>query len=150
MKVEEIKKVATKTRNRQGIKGKKSNLGQNQTFYRQITKLNEEQHLKHIKGLQDRIIKQGETLKEKADIKEIAQYRQLISELLNDLVSNSYTCSKSESFDNNGKRRIFVVIRTVNKKLDELVSEILTDQKDKIKLLEMVDDIRGLLVDLFF
>ena len=31
----------------------------------------------------------------------------------------------------------------------ELVNEILTEQKDKIKLLEMVDDIRGLLVDLF-
>lgn len=149
MKVQDIKKVASKTHNRQGIKDKKSNAGQNQTFYRQITKFNEEQHLKYIKGLQDRILQQGEIIKTKADIKEIQQYRQMISELLSDLVNNTYTCSKSDSFDDNGKHRVFVVIRTVNKKLDELANEILTEQKDKIKLLEMVDDIRGLLVDLF-
>ncbi len=149
MKVEEIKKVSAKTHDWTEIEHKKSSAGQNQAFYRQMTKLNEEQHLKYIKGLQAKIIEQGETIKEKADIEEIAKYRQLISELLNDLVSNSYTCSKSDSFDARGKHKIFVVIKTVNKKLDELANEILTEQKDKIKLLEMVDDIRGLLVDLF-
>ena len=41
------------------------------------------------------------------------------------------------------------MIRTINEKLEELTREILSEQQDNLRILQMVDDIRGLLIDLF-
>jgi uncharacterized protein YaaR (DUF327 family) len=40
------------------------------------------------------------------------------------------------------------VIRSINEKLEELTREMLSEQRDNIRILQMVDDIRGLLMDL--
>ncbi|MDD5016661.1 MAG: YaaR family protein [Eubacteriales bacterium] len=149
MRVTDIRKIEADTQNSHPVYDKQSDAGQENMFRRQIRNSNEEQHEKYISELQDRIIDQGEIIKKKADIKELQQYRQLITELLDDVVSNSYTCYRSNSFDTRGKHKIFVVIRNINEKLDQLTNEILTEQKDNLKLLETVDEIKGLLVDLF-
>ena len=83
------------------------------------------------------------------DIGEVQKYRAMITELVKETVSNAYACKTSTAFDANGRRRVFVVVRNINEKLDELTQGVLSGEADNIKLLGMVDDIRGLLVDLF-
>ena len=118
-------------------------------FQRQMTQLGETQHREYIESLASRIFEQGELVAKKADIKELQKYRQMITELLNDAVSNSFEFSKSADLDKRGRHRVFATINKVNAKLDELTQEILEGQKDTLKLLDRVDDIRGMLVDLF-
>lgn len=117
-------------------------------FQRSLTKLSEDKYAEYIRSLIDDIDKQGELLGRKADIKEFQKYREMITSLLNETVSNSYTFNRSDSFDTRGRHRIFSSIKRVNSELDELASELLSDQKSNIKVLHRIDDIRGLLVDL--
>ncbi len=118
-------------------------------FSRQMTKLSETHYQHYINDLQERIYKQGERLKEKADLSVLSEYRQLIGELLGETASNAFACIKSRMFDAKGRHKVVLVVRSVNQKLEQLAAQILSEQSDNIKLLQLVDDIRGLLVDLF-
>lgn len=118
-------------------------------FHRQVTSLSKANYEKHIKDLTDQIYKQGAIVAKKVDMNELQKYRELITQLLNETVSNSYVFSKLDKFDSRGRHKVFAIIRKVNEKLDELTAEVLKDQSDNIRMLNIVDDVRGMLVDLF-
>lgn len=149
MKVTDINKIKSDPKSSLIVSGKHSDPAPSRSFHRQVTTLQQQQHLEHIEKLQSEIFEQGEVIKKKADIGELQKYRKMISELLNETVSNSFQCVKSDSYSARSGHKLFIVIRKVNDKLDQLTKEILADQTDNLRLLGMVDDIRGLLVDLF-
>jgi len=100
--------------------------------------------------LTERIYKQGEIVGTKADLNEFQKYRALISELLNETVSNAYEFTKTSQFDSIGRQKVFALIRKVNKSLDALAAEILKNEADTLTMMSLVEDIRGLLVDLYY
>jgi hypothetical protein len=51
--------------------------------------------------------------------------------------------------DRRGRHRVYGIIRLVDEKLDELAKELVSEEKDTIHILSMVDEIRGLLLDIF-
>lgn len=118
-------------------------------FRRQLTDLHEAQYKEYIEDLKSRIFEQGEVLKKKSDISGFLKYRQLIAELVGEAASNAYESSRSGGFDINGRHKVLTTIKKVNNTLDEMAQEILKQQTDNINLLQMVDDIRGLIVDMF-
>jgi uncharacterized protein YaaR (DUF327 family) len=76
-------------------------------------------------------------------------YRALVGELVSEAANNAFAGHKSETFDDKGRHKVSFVIRSINEKLEALTREILSEQQDNLRILQMVDDIRGLLVDLF-
>lgn len=149
MKVADINHIVSDNKERYVVADKQSVSGHSTAFYRQLTTLNETQYQRYLQELQEKIFKQGEKVKQKADIGALQEYRQLIGELLGEAAGNAFACVKTSAFDVKGRHKVYLVIRNVNEKLEELTREILSDQKDNLRLLQMVDDIRGLLVDLF-
>ncbi len=149
MKVEDINHIVADNRGYTAAKERPDGNGQVLAFARQLTTLSESQYERYVQDLQERIRKQGEKLKAKADIKAVMEYRALISELMNEVANNAFAGHKAEAFDLKGRHKVHFVIRSVNQKLEELTREILADQQDNIRILQMVDDIRGLLVDMF-
>lgn len=149
MKVADVNHVITDNTGHYVTADRQTAADSGTAFYRQLTTLNESQYQNYLAELQEKIFKQGEKIKEKADIKAFQEYRMLIGELLGEAASNAFACVKSNVFDAKGRHKVFLVIRSVNHKLEELAKEILSDQQENIRLLQMVDDIRGMLVDLF-
>ena len=149
MKVSDVNHIVTDNMERYTAVDRQAAPDSGMAFFRQLTTLNEAQYQLYLAELQEKIYKQGEKIKGKADIKAFAEYRMLISELLGEAASNAFACVKSSVFDARGRHKVFLVIRNINLKLEELAKEILSDQRDNLKLLQMVDDIRGMLVDLF-
>lgn len=149
MKVSDINHIAADNKDRYVASDRQTAASRDTAFFRQLTTLNETQYQRYIAELQEKIYKQGEKIKQKADIKALQEYRMLIGELLGEAASNAFACVKTNVFDARGRHKVFLVIRNVNLKLEELAKEILSDQRDNIRLLQMVDDIRGMLVDMF-
>lgn len=147
MKVADIGKVPQGMQNVSTVGGAQTSAGQGSMFSRHMMDFSQAQHQKYIEDLKDRIFSQGETIKRKADLGEFAQYRKLIAELLEVVAGNAYACSKTSTLDAKGRRNVFVLIRKINVRLDEMAQQILQDQKENLRLLEIVDDIRGLLLD---
>lgn len=148
MKVLDVNKAFSETRSQYQASEKLCGESKGLEFHLQMTSLSEGAHQKYITELQDKIMRQGNALKQKASLEEMQQYRSLITELIRETVSNSFEHKRTGAFDTRGRHKVFVVIKNINEKLDEMTKEILSEQQDNIKLVDMVDGIRGLLVDL--
>lgn len=118
------------------------------SFSRKLTDLSTSSYDKRISDLVTEITEQGKRLTERADMTELQKYREKITILLNETVSNGYIFKKDAKLGANGRSRIFATIKKVNEKLDSMTQELLTQEKENINLLDDVDDIRGLLVDM--
>jgi Uncharacterized protein conserved in bacteria len=149
MKVTNVSQVPSGMQNVSAPGSAQLDTGAGFSFSRHMSDFSDAQYQKYLEGLRDRIFSQGEVIKRKADISEFLQYRKLIAELLGEAASNAFACGRTHAFDSKGRRNVFVTIKKVNARLDEMAQEILSEQSDNIALLEMVDDIRGLLVDIF-
>ena len=51
--------------------------------------------------------------------------------------------------DRRGRHRIYSTVKKINKNLEELTQEILKSEKDHLKILAKIEDIRGLILDIF-
>ena len=117
-------------------------------FRRHMNELNSAEYEDHLRVLKGKIDEQGEIVARKMDLKELERYRRLVAEMLNETTSNAFVYMKMERYDIHGRHKTFSIIKRVNQKLDEMAQEVLREQTDNIRLLNMADEIRGLLVDL--
>ncbi|NLM11001.1 MAG: YaaR family protein [Clostridiaceae bacterium] len=101
-----------------------------------------------LKKMASEIIKQGERLCEKVDIAELRVYKKMISEFLDEAVRGFAKFSKESYMDRRGRHRLYSTVKRVNKNLEELTQEILKSEKDHLKILARVEDIRGLILDI--
>ncbi len=149
MKVSNISKISSGAQSISAPGSAQPDTGAGFSFSRHMTDFDDAQYQKYLKELREKIFVQGEIIKRKADVGEFLHYRKLIAELLGEAASNAFACGRTRSFDSKGRRNVFVLIKKVNARLDDMAQEILAEQSDNIALLKMVDDIRGLLVDIF-
>ncbi len=119
-------------------------------FKRHLTNESKSAYLGHIEELIADIEKQGVKLGKKADMAEMQKYREMITKLLNETVSNGFAFEKEGKMGFNGRSKIFVIIKKINTKLDDMTQKVLEAEKENINLLDDIDDIRGLLVDMYY
>lgn len=118
-------------------------------FQRSLSKEKESVYMQRIYQLVGDITKQGEIVAKKADMGELQKYRGMVTALINETVSNGFAFKKSGGMNSRGRSKVFAVVKKINDKLDEMTKKVLQEQKDNINLLDDVDDIRGLLVDMY-
>lgn len=90
----------------------------------------------------------GKRISKKTDIRDMKHYRGLIKEFLNEVVYRSHSFSRENYLDRKGRHRVYGIIRLIDQNLDELARELIKDEKDNIKILNLVGDIEGMLLDI--
>ena len=83
------------------------------------------------------------------DIADMKRYRSLIKDFMNEVVNRSHQFSRENYLDRRGRHRVYGMIRRVDELLDELAQELVKEEKDHLAILNRVDEIRGLLLDIF-
>lgn len=119
------------------------------TFQSSLIKIEGANQEEIIRNLADAIFEQGEKLGKKVDIRELKKYKQLISAFLEEAVGASCKFSKDSFLDRRGRYRVYATIKKINDEVAELTKEVLSSEKDNIKILQKLDDIRGLIMDIF-
>ncbi|HBR08673.1 MAG TPA: DUF327 domain-containing protein [Clostridiales bacterium] len=113
-----------------------------------------EQFKKHYSAracaLFDEIRAQAPKIAERADIGAFERYRGLIRDLLNEVVNNAYLTKSERILDSSGRHRIYTTMKIVDSKLDSLASDLLDKNGSQIGWLSRIDEIRGLVMDLFY
>lgn len=107
-------------------------------------------------GLQERlsimmedITKQGKKIAKHMDVRDMKHYRALIKDFMNEIVNRSHKFSRENFLDKRGRHRVYGIVKLVDETLDELATELIKDEKDNLTILEKVDEIRGMLLDIF-
>ncbi len=97
--------------------------------------------------LYDEIKTTGARLTERLSLTDLKEYRSKVSEFMNEVVTNSHEFSRENFLDKRGRHRVYGIVKHVDKNLDELASELMKTEKDKMSILAKVDEINGLLID---
>ncbi len=101
-----------------------------------------------IDALMEDITAQGNRIAQHMDIRDLKKYRGLIKDFLNEVVYRSHKFSRENFLDRKGRHRVYGIIKLIDSNLDELASELVSDEKDHIAILSKIGEIRGLLLDI--
>ena len=137
------------------IKKKKSQKGSAGTidivhsrFYDEL-KIAETQKV-HIEfdNLVEEITKQGERFSRKPTFESLRIYKSMIMEFLKYVTKNMFAVEHNTG-GTRMKQKIYTVTKIIDTKLKSLTELIINQQTGNIELLATLDEIRGLLVDLY-
>lgn len=101
-----------------------------------------------LNELMECITRQGKRLEKKADIKELRIYKKYVSQFLNEALSASHEFTKQNVLDRRGRSRVYAVIKKVDEKLALLAEQVLSSEKDNLKIVSLLDSIKGLILDI--
>lgn len=113
-----------------------------------VSNIAEQELQQKIGGLMSQIDEQGKKISKKKDIRDMRRYRELIKELLNEVIYRSHEFSRENFLDRRGRHRVYGIIRLVDKNLDDLAEELMKDEQDNISILSKIGEIQGLLLDI--
>ncbi len=98
--------------------------------------------------LMSEISDQGKKLAKRMDIRDMKRYRALVKDFMNEVISRSHKFSRENFLDRRGRHRVYGIVKLVDQNLDQLAAELMKDEKDHLAILGLVDEIRGLLLDI--
>ena len=150
MKITEIKNNSSSITKTVAKEDRPPGIMSNKPSFSETLIRSEEQDLtSYLNRLMSDIEKQGENLAKNMDIKELKEYKKLVSEFMNEAVKNSLKFSKQSSFDRRGRHKVYALVKKVNGRIEELSREFLKEEKDNIKILESIGIIKGMLFDMY-
>lgn len=113
-----------------------------QSFSRERHKKSEEQLNKMIEDIK----KRGTRLITTKTYVDVIMYKKMIKEYLESILKFMYETKKDISF---WQTQYFITVDTVDLKLEELTKALLTDEKDNINIAATIDEIQGMIVDIY-
>lgn len=142
MKVQDVQAVQL-----QEVKAQKEK-NVDDTFEFTLNKVDDEGFQQRLNKMMEDITVQGKKLADHMDIRDMKQYRSMVTDFMNEIVSRSHKFSRQNFLDKRGRHRVYGIVKLVNKNLDELAQNLIAKEKDHLGILAKVDEIKGLLLDI--
>lgn len=139
MEISRVRKSTTMTSDRKKVESRKD-FSQNFNFARD--RKNEEQ----LKELFEDIKKKGNRLVITKCYADVRAYKRLIKEYLESVLNYMYSVRKDISF---WQTQYFITVDTVDAKLEELTQLLLGEEKGNLNIAATIDEIQGLIVDIY-
>ena len=92
---------------------------------------------------------QSEELKKGVTPQGVKEYRKLVGAFLKEALRESYEVDQETHWDRRGNRKVFTMVKRVNQALEELTDTVMNREKKQIDIIAKLDEIRGLLLDLY-
>jgi Uncharacterized protein conserved in bacteria len=102
-----------------------------------------------IEGLLDEVHSTGDKLKENPSVDLVQAYKKAVRDFVHCVVERSFAVEQRTSGRKILKRNVYFRISVIDESLEKLAAEILRNQRDNLEILRRVDEINGMLVDLF-
>ncbi|WP_019395144.1 YaaR family protein [Priestia filamentosa] len=96
-------------------------------------------------GIED----QGQRLARSRTFREMAKYKMLIRRFIKEAIEFGLDLKDSRSFGYDGQTQKLTTVEEIDEKLMELTKDITNQQADSISLLKKLDEIKGLLINLY-
>ncbi len=88
-------------------------------------------------------------LKESPVYGNLLRYKKMVRVLLLFLIEETYHVLEQSCYDPQGRRRLFLLVERIDGQLEQLTQDFLKEQLDRLELVSRLDEIRGLLLDLY-
>jgi len=119
------------------------------SFQREMSLLNQANCEQKLSEMNRSILEQGKLMARRCDLLELKRYKEMIAEFMYEAVRFSYEFKKQSTLDARGRHRIYALIKRINAKLEELTKQMLSGESDNLMVMAAVDELRGMLLDLY-
>lgn len=92
----------------------------------------------------------SESLKKAPTPSDIKKYRRLVAAFIREAMNQTYELNEETHWDRSGNRKSYLIVKKINQALEELTDEVMQREKKQIDLVAKLDEIRGMLLDLYF
>lgn len=124
------------------VKKPKQSLNFNDSFSKISRTKSKEEVEKYLGQIKDI----GRDLANTKGYSHVIRYKQAIKQYLKSVVDYTYETDKKDSFWSNN---YFQTVRVVDEKLEDLTKSVLENEKQNIDIISHIDEINGLLIDLY-
>ncbi|AOH52778.1 hypothetical protein ABE28_000125 [Peribacillus muralis] len=91
----------------------------------------------------------GQRLVRSRTFRELAKYKALVKRFVKEAVEYGLELKQSTSWNQYGQSRPLKTVETIDARLLELSEQILNKEKSSLEILEMIGEIKGLLINLY-
>ncbi|SER47883.1 YaaR family protein [Salipaludibacillus aurantiacus] len=102
-----------------------------------------------LSHLLQKIDDQGKTLSESRTVEELRKYKALVKEFIDDAVKLGLSLEERKGFNRRGRTKVYKIVREVDRKLLDLTDAVIKEQKKGLDILDMVGEIKGLLINIY-
>ena len=114
-----------------------------------ISNIEEQELQARLTLMMEDIVQQGKKITKHMDVRDMKRYRALVKDFLNEVVNRSHQFSRENFLDRRGRHRVYGIVKLIDANLDQLAQELIKEEKDHLAILSKIDEIRGLLLDIF-
>jgi uncharacterized protein YaaR (DUF327 family) len=139
MEISRSRRNTPVTQDKKNISNKKD-FSQNFSFARQ------QKSEQQLKDMMEDIKKKGNRLSVTKCFSDVRAYKNLIKEYLESVLKHMYEIKKDISF---WQTQYFITVETIDLKLEELTQMLLSEEKENLDIANTIDEISGLIVDIY-
>ncbi len=100
--------------------------------------------------LLQKIDAQSQELKKRPTPEGIKRYVELVRSFMKEAIGQAYSLEEETLWDRFGNRKNYVIVKRINASLEELIDSVIDQEKKQLDLVGKLDEIRGLLIDLYW
>lgn len=119
------------------------------SFKAKLSEIKHGEIKERLDRLMDIVDKQGEKLKKSLDKKDLLEYKKRVKDFLRLIQKEFVQAKQSFSWDGAGNLKTYTIVEKVDQNLAQLHDLFLKEQSDVLEVVKKIDEIRGLLVDLY-
>ncbi len=119
------------------------------SFSELMQKGRDEQAYAKLDKLMRDIDDQGKVLSESRTVDDLRKYKALVKEFMEDAVKLGLSLEERRGFNRRGRTKIYKIVKEVDRKLLDLTDSVLKKEKKGLDILDMVGEIKGLIVNIY-
>lgn len=104
---------------------------------------------KELEKLVNDITKQGKRLASYRSFRDLAKFKRMIKQFLQETVYSGLELNESRSFNSNSFSHKLTTVNEIDAKLVQLTEDIIDQEKKTVDLLGIIGEIEGLLINLY-
>ncbi|MBU1075715.1 MAG: YaaR family protein [Spirochaetes bacterium] len=119
-------------------------------FYDKLLEVSEVEDINlELDKLIEQIDKVGKKFANDTNLENLKEYKSLIKAFLETVINKMFKVKEKYGHRSWVKQKVFIIVEKINERLERLTNFILEKENQNINLLATLDEIRGLLVDLY-
>ncbi|ERK30334.1 MULTISPECIES: YaaR family protein [Clostridium] len=138
----EIKRVGKNTR----IDTERKISSSRKDFSQSFNQARDRRSGEELKRMIDDIKKRGNRLVLTKTYADVAAYKRMIKDYLESILKYMYDLKKDVSF---WQTQYFLTVDTIDGKLEELTNMLLSEERENLNIASTIDEIQGLIVDIY-
>lgn len=131
------------------VSGKSCSQAFSRSFHQQMDEQERKEYQEKINSLLDGIRADASALLKNGNLELFEGYRMRLSDLMEEIIHHAYLFQSERIRDGYGRRRVLATVSVVDRKMKQMGEELLSENRQQLDLMSRIDEIRGLIMDLF-